>query len=99
MAVKNAVPNNVKAAIVRIITRAMKPYGLREIKVSAGEDHDGDPVLMVDVYYVESERPIDTKVVGELLSKVQDARFKLGEERFAHLRHHFAEDQKVAGWA
>jgi hypothetical protein len=54
---------------------------------------------MVDVYYVESERPIDTKVVGELLSKVQDARFKLGEERFAHLRHHFAEDQKVAGWA
>lgn len=97
MAVKNAVPKKVKDAIERIITSAMKPYGLRGVKVSAGEDHDGDPVLWVNVEYVKTDRPIDTKVVAGLVSKVQDALWKLREERFAHLRHHFAEDQRVAG--
>lgn len=96
---KDKVPKNIVAAIRRIVRGDMGRFGLRTMSVEAGEDHDGDPVLFVDVYYDRSERPIDTKVVAGLVSKVQAKLRDLGEERFAHLRHHFAEDQKAAGWA
>ncbi|MGH6719851.1 MAG: hypothetical protein ACREER_11075 [Alphaproteobacteria bacterium] len=94
---KDLVPKKVKDAIKRIIRREVGRFGLRDVRVSPGEDHDGDPVLMVNVDYDETEVPVDTKVVAGLTTKIQDELWRLGEERFAHLHHHFSEDQRVAG--
>ena len=94
--------NAVSAEVVRIIeeeVRAhMTPFGLREIRVRGGFDHDGDPVIYADVDYDLSENPIDSDVTDALSSTVWDRLWKLGEERFPHIRHHFHEEQKSMPW-
>ena len=94
--------NAVSAEVVRIIeeeVRAhMTPFGLREIRVRGGFDHDGDPVIYADVDYDLSENPIDSDVTRALGMKLRLRLLTLGEDRFPHIRHHFHEDQAAKPW-
>jgi len=77
------------------IRETMAPFGFRDATVRAGEDHDGDPVIFVDVEYDLTETPIDLAVSPVLLNKVQDRLWRAGEMRFAHIRHNFHERQPL----
>lgn len=92
------VSQEVVDAITRIVGEEMAPFGLRNVTVTPGEDHDGDPILEVAAYYDPRGLPIDTKVVAGLGLKLRDRLWDLGETRFPHLRHHFDERQKVVGY-
>lgn len=85
-------------AIKAIVGEQMGPFGLRDVTVAPGEDHDGDPILEVAVEYDPRGRPIDTRIVAGLVTKLRDRLWEMGEPRFPHLRHHFDERQKVVGY-
>src|SRR5947199_168630 len=93
-----AVAPKIRQLIKREIDRTMKPFGLTHVEVEAGEDHDGDPVLLIEATYRLSNRPIDPAVLSHLTTELRNRLWKLGEERFPHIDHRFADGQKVVGF-
>ena len=96
--IKNAIEPEVVEAIQDIVRREMGRFGLLDIRVSASEDHDGDPILQIDADYEAAGDPVDPEVVAGIVSKLRDRLWDMNEERFPHIRHHFSEEQKVVGF-
>jgi hypothetical protein len=95
---QDSVGNEVVAAMTEIVEREMGPFGLRAVTVRAAEDHDGDPILLVETVYRSGGKPIEPKVVAGLPTKLRQRLWEMGETRFPHVRHHFSARQKVAGY-
>lgn len=98
MATDTHVTDEVTAAVTDVVRKEMKPFGFQDVTVTPGEDHDGEPVLIVDVRYGAEGEPIDPAVMAKLVTKLRDRLWDMGETRFPHLRHHFSDKQKVAGF-
>lgn len=82
--------------LVRATVReSMQAFGLRDVSVRAGEDHDGEPVLFIEAEYDLTDTPIDTTVTAALTTKLRDKLWAAGETRFPHIRHRFPEAQKI----
>jgi hypothetical protein len=90
------IDKNIVELIKQTVRESMEPFGLRDVNVRAGEDHDGDPVIFVEAQYDLSERPIDTDVTAQLISTLRGRLWERGETRFPHIRHRFDERQKVS---
>jgi hypothetical protein len=90
------IDKNIVELIKQTVRESMEPYGLRDVNVRAGEDHDGDPVIFVEAQYDLSERPIDTDVTARLMHVLRDRLWERGETRFPHIRHLFDERQTVS---
>jgi hypothetical protein len=82
--------------IKRTVREAVEPFGLRSVDVRAGEDHDGDPAIYVDVQFDLSEHPLEPGITVGLSTAVNDLVWASGERRFAHVWHHFHEKQEFA---
>jgi hypothetical protein len=95
---KPTVAPKIRQLIKRDVGRLMKPYGLTHVEVDAGEDYDGDPILIIEANYKLSKRPIDPTVLSRLTTELRDRLWKMGEKRFPHIDHRFAEGQKVVGY-
>ena len=91
------VPAKATEAIRRILRKEVGRFGLSTVVVTPGEDHDGDPALFIHARYRRTPRPVDLTVVNGTLHKVRQRLLDLDEERFPYIRHHFADDQKLAG--
>ena len=85
-------PENI-AFIEAAIRDLMGPYAVREVRIRPGDDHDGDPVIFVDIDHDLSPKPIVSKAMRTLSKRVLDHLWSAGEDRFAHVRHHFHADQ------
>jgi hypothetical protein len=85
-------PENI-ALIERTIRDAMSAYIVEAISVRPGEDHDGDPVIFIEVQYGLNETPIDAVITGGVMLAVGDRLWSNGEFRFPHIRHLFHEQQ------
>ncbi|HXE89008.1 MAG TPA: hypothetical protein VN524_19645 [Hyphomicrobiaceae bacterium] len=83
------------ALIERTVRERMGPYALRTIDVRAGEDHDGDPVIYIQVRHDLSETPIDPQVNAKLSFDLWQLLLNAGETRFPHVRPKYHEQQKV----
>jgi len=90
------IDENIVELIKQTVRESMEPFGLRDVNVRAGEDHDGDPVIFVEAQYDLSERPIDTDVTAQLIFILRGRLWERGETRFPHIRHRFDERQKVS---
>jgi hypothetical protein len=77
------------------VQESMQAFGLRNVSVRAGEDHEGESVLFVEAEYGLTDTPIDTAVTAALTTKLRDKLWAAGETRFPHIRHKFPEAQKV----
>jgi hypothetical protein len=77
------------------VRESMQAFGLRDVSVRVGEDHDGEPVLFIEAGYDLTDTPIDTTVTAALTTKLRDKLWAAGETRFPHIRHKFPEAQKV----
>jgi hypothetical protein len=87
------------SAMIELVLRSnLEEYGLEKVVVEPGVDHDGDPVIFVDAYYKLSNEPVQPAITLQTLSRLRAELITLGEDRFPHLRHHFSEAQKVAGF-
>jgi hypothetical protein len=88
--------------IVRIVDSILRErlahYVVDRIEVAAGDDHDGDPVLFVDVYFGLSRKPIEAKDTIEAGTEVWTKLVELSESRFPHVNYHYAENQSIAGF-
>ena len=99
MARKDEIPEDIRAAINAMLWQEVGAFGLHKVSVSAGEDHDGDPVIWVDADFEAKGEPIDPKAFAALVGKLHKGVWEMGETRFPHLRNHFSEDQKIVGFA
>lgn len=77
------------------VRESMQAFGLRDVSVRVGEDHDGEPVLFIEALYDLTDMPIDTAVTAALTTKLRDKLWEAGETRFPHIRHKFPESQKI----
>jgi len=89
---------DVQRAVESVLREQLGNSGLQKVKVKAGQDHDGDEILYVDAYF-DLQAQVDPERFYGLTTAVRRALEPLSEFRFPHLRYHFPEDQKVAGWS
>ncbi|WP_244546841.1 hypothetical protein [Ensifer sp. YR511] len=85
--------NAAKSAVEKVCDR-LAPAGFSV--VGAERDTDGDPILLVDVKWVFSDKPISSKTTYGLSTEVRNALSAIGEARFPHFRRHFDEQQRIA---
>jgi hypothetical protein len=89
------VKRKVEQTIKNLLRKEVGRFGITTISVTPGEDHDGDPVIFVDVDYGPVGDDIDTKVLAGLVYKVREQLWKLGEERFPHIRHNIGDERRL----
>ncbi len=90
------IDEKVVKTITSLLHERMDAFGLSDVQVRAGEDHDGDAVIFVDATYALTPRPIEPSAVFEMQSQMLQAVWALGERRFVHVRNHFDDAQTVA---
>jgi hypothetical protein len=77
------------------IRETMAPFGFEDASARAGEDHDGDPVIFVDVEYDMKDPPMGPSTTFELLTRVRDRLLDAGETRFPHIRHNYQDHRPL----
>ena len=92
------VPDAVQNAVDRLLRARLAPYGYTHADITGTTDHEGEPILRIDAYHELSSTPVDTRVTYALPVELQETLSALGETRFPLVRHHFHENQAVAGW-
>ncbi|GLK70841.1 hypothetical protein KHC23_08745 [Ancylobacter dichloromethanicus] len=95
---KETVEAAVQKAIRDLIKQEMGRFDVEDVAVDVAPDHDGDPSLRITVTYGDRGEPVDTRVMSGLVSKLRDELWRLGEERFPYIQHHFRSEPKVVGF-
>lgn len=67
------------------------------VEVVPGLDHDGDPVLFVEIQFRHVEPGIDLNALSQSTLAVRRALWAIGERRYPHLRYDFHDDQRMLG--
>jgi hypothetical protein len=88
----------IKKAIEAVAHSEMDRFGLKDIQIREAEDHDGDPVLFVDVECENPNVEVDVKILAGLVGKLRNRLWKMGETRFPHVIHHFPDKQRIRGF-
>jgi hypothetical protein len=96
MSDEQTISNSTKSAVEKVLRDRLGQAGFSGADIRADRDSDGDPILLVDVKYAYSDKPINSKLTYGLSTEVRKALGALGETRFPHIRHHFDEQQKIA---
>lgn len=91
------VSGEVATAIKAILKNRLGPFGFTRARISAGENHAGEPALFIDAHYKLSETPVDSAVTADTRSELRQELLAFGEDRFPYLRHHFAKGQRILG--
>jgi hypothetical protein len=94
--VDDRVPSGLEKAIRALVKPRLRRLGIEHLTVKPGEDHDGDPVIYVDMRHRLLDDPIDLREVLAVGREIRDLAWKHGEHRFVHVRHHYDERQSVA---
>jgi hypothetical protein len=71
--------------IKRVLKRHLDKFGIENVKITPGHDHDGDPVIFIDLRLKVLD--VDGDTLLETLSHLRDDLLNHGETRFPHLRH------------
>lgn len=90
------IPAETQRLIQSVIRDRLGQAGVGEARIRADEDHDGDPIIVIDVNHPYSDEPYDPRIGFGLTGEVQAALLAEGEERFPHVRHHFDDAQQIA---
>jgi len=96
MSDEQTISKSTKSAVEKVLRDRLGQAGFSGADIRADRDSDGDPILLVDVNYAYSDKPISSKLAYGLSTEVRKALSALGETRFPHIRHHFDEQQKIA---
>ena len=82
-----ALPPQIVDLVRDVVHGQLGPFGADTIEVDPGEDHYGNAAIRVKVHYRGGEANPDPKVAAGTITKLNDALFAAGEERFAYISH------------
>ena len=94
---EHPVPSSVEQTIRQTLEPLLRSQGLESVQVIPGLDHDGDPVLFVELKFRLVEPGIDPDVLSQSTPAVRRALWAMGEHRFPHLRYDVHDDQRLLG--
>lgn len=90
------VPQALDRALRALLKEQLDATGAYDVAIHPDLDHDGDPILVVEVKHRLVDQPIELKNVLEADRAARDLAWQKGERRFLHVQHIFDEKQKVA---
>ena len=90
------ISHRAKTAVTKILRDRLGRAGYTGADIRAARDADGDPIVVVDVIFKFSRKPIDSRIMFGITSEVRGALEALGESRFPHVRFHFDDQQQIA---
>ncbi len=78
----------------------LEPGAAKIEAVTASEalSDEGDNTLIVNIKFAASELPLDPEHLVDIPFRVSQQLVAAGEQRFCHVRIHFAEKQALRGW-
>ena len=59
---------------------------------------EGDDTLVINITFAPSEQPLDPDQLADIPFRLAQQLEAAGEQRFCHVRIHFAEKQALRGW-
>ena len=68
------------------------------VKAAEDSSDDGDEIVIIDITFAASEQPLDPEQLADIPFLVSQRLEASGEQRFCHVRIHFAEKQALRGW-
>lgn len=71
---------------------------IETIAVQEDRSEEGDDVLIVNITFAPSEQPLDPEQLADIPFRLAQQLEAAGEQRFCHVRIHFAEKQALRGW-
>lgn len=77
----------IEALIKRLVAEHLGEYGLRSVDVRPGADHDGDPIIVVEVAYPAEQGP-SSNVWVQFYFDLRDTVRRAGEPRAIDMRRH-----------
>jgi len=91
----------VSAEVEQTIRETLLPIlssqGMECVQVIPGLDHDGDPVLFVEIKFRLVQPGVDPKVLIQTGPALWRALMAIGERRFPHVRYDFVDGQNILG--
>ena len=84
------------ADIQALFRERLQRFGASDVIIVPDEDHDGDPVLRVEVKHTLVDEPVPLEDVLAVDRAARDLAQQKGEPRFLHVRHVFDEKQRLA---
>ena len=91
----------VSAEVAQTIRDTLEPIlscqGMESLEVIPGLDHDGDPVLFVEIKFRLVQPGVDPKVLVQTGPTLWRALLAIGDRRFPHVRYDFEDGQNVLG--
>lgn len=93
----DAIPEALRRSIADLLRRQLEPTGACDIAINPNADHDGNPVVLVQVKHRLVDRPIEVNELIEAERAARDLAWQQGERRFVLIDHVWDERQKVAG--
>lgn len=80
--------------IKQVLAEHLEKFGIKDVRITPGYDHDGDPVIFIDVELRVAE--INAEDALEALSHLRRDLVERGEMRFPHLRNLLSEGHSGA---
>jgi hypothetical protein len=68
----------VATAVENVLKAGMGRFGFTWANIRPGEDHESNPVLLIDAEYTYSKKPIDVRATVGLISELRDALEQVG---------------------
>lgn len=89
----NAISPKTRKSIEVTLRDGLTPQGfVRVEEIRAGEDHDGEEILDIDVVFGRPASGFDGRAALETLARLRKRLLAAGEQRFPHVRYRFPED-------
>lgn len=75
--------------IKQFVSRELASAGVRatDVIVRSGQDHDGDPAILVEVAHRPGPHPFDGRAAARTSFSLNTMLRQRGEPRFAYIRH------------
>ena len=91
---RNLVPE-LERQIRTVIQNILHGYDYEVRSISPGYDWSEDEAIFIELWYKLNQREFDSELMSSLQSAVLSIMAKNGENRFAYIRHHLHEGQRL----
>jgi hypothetical protein len=91
-----SIPSDVHKALCKEAKLLFEGFSVRDVKLIADEDHDGDPILRMTIEHRLVDKEVNLAEVRRKDSQLRSRAWDLGDSRFVHFRHVYDDQQEVS---